>query len=88
MMTDDCRQDGVCALVLGCRRHWEERNRELVAERDDLRRRIAANAGRLSVREAPRWSHVADATGLGRTFARRVCSDVGIDPDEIVGGGA
>ena len=30
----DCEQDGVCAVSPGCNRHWQERNRELVAERD------------------------------------------------------
>jgi hypothetical protein len=28
----DCGQDVVCARPPGCRRHWEERNRELVAQ--------------------------------------------------------
>lgn len=31
---EDCGQDGVCRLSPGCNRHWEERNRELVCERD------------------------------------------------------
>ena len=31
---EDCGQDGVCRLSPGCNRHWEERNRELVRERD------------------------------------------------------
>lgn len=34
---EDCGQDAVCAISPGCARHWEERNRELVAERDQLR---------------------------------------------------
>ena len=38
----DCGQDGVCAKPPGCTRHWEERNRELVAERDEARRTVAA----------------------------------------------
>lgn len=33
----DCGQDTVCVLSPGCQRHWEERNRELVAERDAAR---------------------------------------------------
>lgn len=33
----DCGQDGPCAIAPGCQRHWAERNRELVAERDALR---------------------------------------------------
>lgn len=34
---EDCGQDGVCRLSPGCNRHWEERNRELVRERDEAR---------------------------------------------------
>lgn len=30
----DCGQDVVCRTPPGCTRHWEERCRELVAERD------------------------------------------------------
>jgi hypothetical protein len=33
----DCGQDTVCATPPGCVRHWEERNRELVRERDTAR---------------------------------------------------
>jgi hypothetical protein len=33
----DCGQNGPCAVAPGCQRHWEKRNRELVAERDALR---------------------------------------------------
>jgi hypothetical protein len=33
----DCGQEGVCANPPGCQRHWEERNRELVRERDEAR---------------------------------------------------
>jgi hypothetical protein len=33
----DCGQEGVCATPPGCQRHWEERNRELVRERDEAR---------------------------------------------------
>lgn len=31
---DDCGEEGACGFSPGCNRHWEERNRELVAERD------------------------------------------------------
>ena len=45
---EDCGQDGVQASP-GCNRHWEERNRELVRERDEdvglLRRRTAMTGG-------------------------------------------
>jgi len=33
----DCGQDGVCAISPGCARHWQERNRELVRERDEAK---------------------------------------------------
>jgi hypothetical protein len=33
----DCGQEGVCANPPGCQRHWLERNRELVRERDEAR---------------------------------------------------
>lgn len=33
----DCGQVGVCAVTPGCQRHWAERARELLAERDTLR---------------------------------------------------
>ena len=45
---EDCGQDGVCRLSPGCNRHWEERNRELVRERDEARaflRRTAMTGG-------------------------------------------
>jgi len=34
----DCGQSVVCRTPPGCARHWEERNRELLRERDDARR--------------------------------------------------
>jgi len=37
----DCCQDLVCATPPGCARHWEERNRELVAELGELRAKLA-----------------------------------------------
>jgi hypothetical protein len=37
---EDCGQDGVCRLSPGCNRHWEERNRELVRERDAALARV------------------------------------------------
>jgi len=36
----DCGQDGVCALAPGCDRHWGERCRELMAERDEARAEV------------------------------------------------
>jgi hypothetical protein len=33
----DCGQSVVCKIPPGCQRHWEERNRELVSERDEAR---------------------------------------------------
>jgi len=41
MTCHDCEQEGpVCATPPGCYRHWEERNRELVAERAELRAEV------------------------------------------------
>lgn len=42
----DCGQGVVCSKPPGCQRHWSERNRELVAERDEARgvARILAHA--------------------------------------------
>lgn len=37
----DCGQVGVCAVTPGCQRHWAERARELLAERDTLRAEVA-----------------------------------------------
>jgi hypothetical protein len=37
----DCGQHGVCVLSPGCCRHWEERNLELLTERDEARARLA-----------------------------------------------
>lgn len=39
---EDCGQDGVCAIAPGCIKHWEERNRELVRERDLAEAKIEA----------------------------------------------
>lgn len=44
----DCGQDGVCAITPGCQRHWEERNRELVRERDEARAERDAAIGQLA----------------------------------------
>lgn len=33
----DCGQAGACAVSPGCQRHWQERNAELVRERDEAR---------------------------------------------------
>lgn len=38
----DCGQDGVCALAPGCMRHFAERGRELVTERDAMRAVVEA----------------------------------------------
>lgn len=38
MSSDDCGQNGVCSEAPGCSRHWAERVREVMAERDEARR--------------------------------------------------
>jgi hypothetical protein len=42
------------------------------------------NAGRLLPRN-PRWHHVAEAIGLGSTYAAQLCRRFGLDPEEEVG---
>jgi len=37
----DCGQDVVCAIAPGCQRHWAERARELLRERDEARANYA-----------------------------------------------
>lgn len=41
----DCQQDDVCKLTPGCQRHWEERNRELVAQLRRLNEFVAKYTG-------------------------------------------
>lgn len=56
--------------------------------RDELHRLrwgVAANAGRRSTEQAPRWAHVVNTTGLGSTSAQQLCHAADFDPDEIVG---
>lgn len=47
---------------------------------------VVANAGRDSHKAAPRWVHVANATGLGSTSSKKLCRSNGFDPDETCGG--
>ena len=56
------------------------------AELRELKWRVVANAGRLSERHAPRWSHVMDVTGFGSTEAARLCREAGFNPDMMIGG--
>ena len=39
----NCGQDDVCATAPGCARHWQERSRELAADRDRLAAKLAAS---------------------------------------------
>lgn len=41
-MSDDCGQEGVCAKTPGCSRHWAERVREVMDERDLARAKADA----------------------------------------------
>lgn len=46
--------------------------------------RVVANAGHnLSTRRKPRWAHVMDNTGFGKTMAIELCRRNGFDPDEV-----
>ncbi len=69
---------------------WKTRCEEILdlqAKYERLRYGVVANAGRHSSDPAPRWSHVADATGLGSTSAAALCRDAGFDPDVTVSHG-
>ena len=46
---------------------------------------VVANAGRLAHVQRPRWAAVKDATGLGSTAARELCTRFKFDPEEQVG---
>lgn len=59
---------------------------EVTAQRDELRRAVAAGAGLLSVRRAPRWKHVAEALGYEAEAARALCAQSCYSPDANVGG--
>lgn len=41
-MSDDCGQQGVCAEPPGCMKHWAERVREVMDDRDRLLSKIEA----------------------------------------------
>ena len=64
--------------------HERKEDAGLQAKYERLRYGVVANAGRHSSDPAPRWSHVADATGLGSTSAAALCRDAGFDPDVTV----
>ncbi len=66
---EDCGQDGVCKLSPGCNRHWEERNRELVRERDEawaLLRRTAIAGGSIVSSAAMTAQQIAIARAADR----------------------
>jgi hypothetical protein len=46
-MSDDCGQSEVCAEAPGCSRHWAERVREVMAERDEARAEVARLSAQL-----------------------------------------
>ena len=66
---EDCGQDGVCKLSPGCNRHWEERNRELIRERDEARaflRRTAMTGGSIVSSAAMTATQIAIARAADR----------------------
>ncbi len=68
---EDCGQDGVCRLSPGCNRHWEERNRELVRERDEARaflRRTAMTGGSIVSSAAMTATQIAIARAADRVL--------------------
>ena len=46
---------------------------------------VVHNAHRRSRDRAPRWTHVIQAIGCGRTWAIDLCRRFGADPDEMLG---
>lgn len=64
----------------------QKKRLELRQAYERLRYGVVANAGRRSAASAPRWAHVLEATGLGKTSSQQLCRDAGFDPDEVVGG--
>lgn len=67
----DCGQDGpVCITAPGCCRHWEQRCRELVAERDEaraiLRKREPTREEAEDGETAPGRTHVKAGDWTGR----------------------
>lgn len=75
----DCGQGGICATPPGCQRHWHERNRELVCERDEARTnfenacRTVASMHAATVGEVtgPRLGVVEDVANLRQQPAER-----------------
>ena len=66
---EDCGQDGVCKLSPGCNRHWEERNRELVRQRDEawaFLRRTAMTGGSIVSSAAMTARQIAIARAADR----------------------
>lgn len=65
----DCGQRGVCRTPPGCARHWEERNRELVRERDEawaFLRRTAMTGGSIVSSAAMTAQQIAIARAADR----------------------
>ena len=65
----DCGQHVVCRTPPGCMRHWEERNRELVRERDEARaflRRTAMTGGSIVSSAAMTATQIAIARAADR----------------------
>lgn len=58
---------------------------EIAAALEQLEWGVCANAGWHSREKKPRWAHVQDATGFGKTRCQRLCRRRGFDPDETVG---
>lgn len=65
----DCGQDGPCAKAPGCARHWQERNRELVAELAAAR---AVTAGVCRYLDCAASDLLAVVTSLYETRARAI----------------
>ena len=50
--------------------------------------RMVRDCGTNSTLRAPRWSHVGDVLGHGSGVSAAICTALGVDPHELVGGTA
>lgn len=86
----DCGQDGgVCEIAPGCARHWEQRNRELLAERDDA---VAAfkDASHLRSeiqRERIKAEDALTAERAAHAYTRELLNRVAVDVELLFGPG-
>lgn len=64
-MSDYCGQEGVCAEAPGCSRHWGERVREVMEERDEARAEVERLRGLLDKATS---AHERDLVAVARAL--------------------